>query len=274
MERVGEHSVLPGPLAPRWRAWSLEPLRAGALSAATLELENAGSATWRSHGANGVRVSYHWLDTLGNPIVWDGLRFALPHHVAPGDSVRLELSVLAPRHPGPYRLAFDLVEEHRFWFSEIGCATLELPMEVVPRIAGRRLAVRVHGGQDDATVAALAAQEEPVVEAAGDAVAHLVAGAVPPPDWSRRVLDAHAEGWTAVGGSIATTRRADARRFAPWAPGGGRDPRFPHPLLLPSLLSGTEPDTHMGLPSYAGADGLFDGRIVVRLLPQSDRRPS
>ena len=38
----------------------------------------------------------------------------------------------------------------------------------------------------------------------------------------------------------------------PWAPGGGRNPRFGEPLLLPSLLDGLEPETHEGLPAYAG----------------------
>jgi hypothetical protein len=244
------------------------------LGPARLGLENAGSATWRSHGADGVQVSYHWLDRLGNPIVWDGLRVPLPHPVAPGEEVQLDLQVLAPRPPGTYRLAFDLVEEHRFWFSEIGCAMLELPVEVAPRIALRRLAVRMHGGENSVTTTALAAQEEQVVETDAEVVAHLVPGSAPAADWSRRLLDAHAEGWVAVGGSIATERRAEARRFAQWAPGRGRDPRFRSPLLLPSLLDGAEPVTHLGLPAYAGEDGLFDGRIVVRVPPQSDRRPS
>jgi hypothetical protein len=274
VERVGEHFVLPGPLAPRWRAWSLDQPHAGALGSARVVLENAGSATWRSHGADGVQLSYHWLDELGNPIVWDGLRIPLPHPVAPADEIQLEVRVLAPRPPGTYRLAFDLVEEHRFWFSEIGCAMLELPVEVAPRIARRRLAVRLQGHANAATAAALAVQEEQVVETDADVVAHLVPGAVPAPDWSRRLLDAHAEGWAAVGGSIATQGRAEARRFASWAPGGGRDPRFRSPLLLPSLLGGAEPGTHLGLPAYVGEDGLFDGRIVLRLLPQSGRRPS
>ena len=269
MERIGEHPVQRGPLAPRWRAWSLDAPRAGTSGSGRVLLENAGSATWRSHGAEGVQLSYHWLDGLGNPIVWDGARVGLPRPVGPGDSIELEVRVLAPRPPGAYRLAFDLVEEHRFWFSEIGCATLEQPVEVAPRIATRRLAVRIHGGAGAATAAALAAQEEAIVDGAADAIAHLVPGALPAPDWSRRLLDAHAEGWAAVGGAIAPERRD--RHLAPWAPGGGRDPRFGQPLLLPSLLDGVHPDEHLGLPAYAGEDGLFDGRIVIRLQPRSGR---
>ena len=71
-----------------------------------------------------------------------------------------------------------------------------------PPIDDRRLAYVVHGGDDPETTAALAAQEEPLVEDDGVSTAHLVAGAIPEPDWSRRILDAHAEGFAAVGGSI------------------------------------------------------------------------
>ncbi len=272
MQRVGEHSVPSGPLAPRWLAWSLATPRAGVLGSARLTLENAGSATWRSHGRDGVQVAYHWLDPLGNPIVWDGIRTALPHPVAPGETVELEVPVLAPRPPGPYRLAFDLIEEHRFWFAEIGCIPLDAPVEVAPRIAERRLGIVVHGGPDVETAEALAGQDEPVVVEDAVATAHLVAGSRPAPDWARRLLDAHEEGWAAVGGAIDTGGRPG--RLAPWQPGGGRNPRFGQPLLLPSLLSGLEPGEHEGLPAYTGDDALFDGRAVVRLPRRSGRRPA
>jgi hypothetical protein len=85
------------------------------------------------------------------------------------------------------------------------------------------------------------------------------------------MLDAHEEGYAAVGGSIAAETRSDRRRFASWAPGGGRDPRFDHPLLLPSLLHGLEPESHEGLPAYAGSDSLFEGRAVLRLRSRSGR---
>lgn len=269
MERIGEHPVNAGPLAPRWVAWSLETPRAGVTSVARVALENAGTATWRSHGENGVMASFHWLDPLGNPIVWDGPRTPLPRPVGPGEHVELEFAVTAPRPPGPYRIAFDLVEEHRFWFAEVGAIPLEVDVDVAPRIATRNLSVVVHGGVDDRTAAALAAQEEPIAAAGGVAVAHLIAGATPPPTWSRLLLDAHAEGWAAVGTGVA--REGRDRELEPWgAP--GRHPRFDPPLLLPSLLDGLEPTEHLGLPAYDGPDRLYDGRVVVTLPRRSDRR--
>jgi hypothetical protein len=263
MQRVGEHPVPAGPLAVRWLGYRLPQFRAGVEAVAEVVLRNAGTATWRQRGALGVKLSYHWLDDRGNAIVWDGPRVDFGGPVAPGDEVEVELRVRAPQPPGRYRLAFDLVEELRFWFAEVGSSPLELDVEVLPLIDERRLAVVVRGGADEETTAALAAQEEPLVEEDAVATAYLVTGASPAPDWSRRILDAHAEGFVAVGGSIETSERA----LKPWAPGGGRNPAFSHPLLLPSLLRGLEPGEHEGLPAYVpgGEPAIFDGRIRLRL---------
>jgi hypothetical protein len=270
MQLVGEHPVPAGPLAVRWLGYRLPELRAGAEATVEVLLRNAGTATWRARGDLGVKLSYHWLDDRGNAIVWDGPRVDFGGPVAPGEEVEVALHVRAPHPPGRYRLAFDLVEELRFWFAEVGSAPLELDAEVRPRIDERRLAVAVQGGADAETAAALAAQEEPLVEMDGAATAHLVSGAIPDPDWSRRILDAHAEGYAAVGGSIETRDRA----LRPWAPGGGRNPAFSHPLLLPSLLAGLQPGEHAGLPAYVRRDAepsIFDGRIRLRL-PRGRRR--
>jgi hypothetical protein len=276
MERVGEHPVPQGPLAARWLAYELDEARAGTTGGARVRLENAGSAPWVSRGVEGVQLAYHWLDPLGNPIVWDGVRTPLGSRVEPGDSVDVELRVDAPRPPGRYRLAFDLVEEHRFWFAELGGTPLEIPASVLPRIAERRIAVVVHGPADGETAAALSAQEEPTVEKGAVAIAHLAPGALPAPDWTQRLLDAHEEGYAAVGGAVEPLGGLRDRRrlqaFEPWSPGGGRNPRFEHPLLFPSLLGDLMVGEHDGLPAYAGEDALFDGRVVVRLRLRSDRR--
>jgi hypothetical protein len=253
----------------------LPPQRAGGRVVARLVLENAGGATWRSRGEDGLQLSYHWLDGHLNAIVWDGRRTAFPRPVAPGETVALDVELVAPRPPGSYVLRFDLVEEHRFWLSEVGVATLDVDVSVAPGIAERRLAVVVHGGPDDRTTLALAAQDEAVVDDAPVAVAHLVAGAEPAPDWSRLVLDAHAEGWDAVGPALLpdggpVERRRAERALRRWAP-GGRNPRLDGPLLLPSLRAGLEPEEHDGLPAYLG-EGLFEGRAVVRLPTRSGRR--
>jgi hypothetical protein len=101
-------------------------------------------------------------------------------------------------------------------------------------------------------------------------VAYLAPGVVPGPDWSRRVLDAHQEGYAVVAGAIEAEGRR-ARALAQWAPGSGRVPGFPGPLLCPSVVKGVEPewmDEVAGLPAVARPHEepcVYDGRIRARL---------
>ncbi len=205
-----------GPLVARWRTLERAPVEAGTLQHATVEAENAGSATWRTRGSEeGLFLAFHWLDERGNAIVWDGTRTPL---------------------------------ERRFWLAELGNAAYSEDVDVLPREAGA-------------------------------ARAFLGDGAEPADDWHERVRALHAEGYAAVGGAIeperGLLRRADPA-LELYAPGGGRHPRFPHPLVCPSLLPPLEPNCAVaGLPAYA-PDGdepwMFDGRLTIRLRSRSDRR--
>jgi hypothetical protein len=290
---VPPHAVPAGPLAVRWHAYELPPQRAGTLSIGRVELENAGSAAWRSRPGTDIHLSYHWLDLRGNVIVWAGAFILLPERVEPGERVEVHTTLRAPIPPGRYRLAFDLVDEGRFWFADVGNERLELDVEVASRLPERALAVSVADGPHEfaaATREALAALDEPVVEH-GTATAFLVAGCRPTPDWSRRVLDAHEEGFAVVGGSIDVDGRLLGRRLtrtlAPWRPGFGRSPGWKWPLLCPSLVAESVADAPWvdpvaGLPTLEPAElgepWLCDGRIRVavaaRALPRDGRPPA
>jgi hypothetical protein len=220
----------------RWLGYELESPQAGTLTNVRVALENAGATAWR-----GLNASYHWLDERGNPIVWDGLRTEVV--AAPGERVEVELRVRAPVPPGAYRLAFDLVDEGRFWLAELGNYAPEIALEVTPR---------------DATSARAQLPPEADLD----------------PDWEERVYAAHMEGYAAVGGSI------DARRpspeLEPYAPEGGRKPGFRYPLVLPSLLPPLVPNTEVaGLPAWrpeGDEPWLYDARIRLRLRLRS-RKP-
>jgi hypothetical protein len=145
----------------------------------------------------------------GNVIVWAGAFILLPERVAPGERIEALVTVRAPVPPGRYRLAFDLVDEGRLWFSEVGNERLELDLDVVPRLTQRTLAVHVADGPRDladVTRAALARLDEPIADD-GAATAFLVPGCRPAADWSRLILDAHEEGFAAVAGSIEVEGR-------------------------------------------------------------------
>jgi len=223
----------------RWLGYELEPTQAGTLTRARLKLENAGTAPWRD-----LNLSYHWLDDRGNPIVWDGLRYDVS--AVPGERIDRELHVRGPIPPGRYRLAFDLVDEHRFWLAELGNFAPEIEVEVAERdAAAARAFLPVHADLDA--------------------------------DWEERVYAAHLEGYAAVGGSIEVMsgrlRRTPAE-LEPYAPGGGRNPAFRLPLILPSLVPPLEPNIEVaGLPAWqpeGDEPWVYDARIKLRL--RSDRR--
>jgi hypothetical protein len=277
MQRVGEHPVPAGPLAVRWLGWRLlAPVRAGSATELDLALANAGSAPWRN-----LELSYHWLDDRGNAIVWGEIWTPITRTVEPGEQIEQRLELRAPLRIGPHRLAFDLVDDGRYWFSEVGNTRLEVDVEVAPRIA-RRLAVVFTEGAA-ALVAdserALALQEEPLVERGTEAaLGHLAPGCLPAPDWSRRVLDAHEQGYAVAAGSIEPLGLRRPRSLAPWAPGSGRIPNFAHPLICPSLVHGGEPwrwTEIEGLPALEHPrrePWLYDGRIAIRARLRSGRR--
>jgi hypothetical protein len=223
------------PLGVRWRDLELPEFRAGALAWATVELENAGETSWVE---GRFRLSYHWLDDLGNAIVWDGLR--APLEAAPGQVTRVELPIRAPIPPGRYRLAVDVVDENRLWFGEVGEPTPEFDVDVLVRDGTPR--------------------------------AHL-GDAIPASDWHERVARAHRDGFGVVGGAVEARKPPPA--LAPYTP-PGPVPNFAHPLVCPSVLddavvSWTEV---AGLPAavpHPDEPSLYDGRIRVRL-PSGRRR--
>ncbi|OIQ07956.1 immune inhibitor A precursor [Moorella thermoacetica] len=95
-----------------------------------LTITNAGGLTWMSTGANPVRVSYHWLDTQGKPVILDGLRTGLPRDVAPGETISVNALLKAPSQPGTYILRWDLVREGVTWFSGKGATPKDVNVTV------------------------------------------------------------------------------------------------------------------------------------------------
>jgi hypothetical protein len=240
--RIGPHDVPAGPLAVRWLDVDVPAVHAGAKTQLRVQLENAGAAPWRA-----LNLAYHWLDERGNPIVWDGIR--TPIDAGPAQRRDVTADLRGPIPPGRYRLALDLVDEHRFWLAELGNHSPTFEVDVEPR---------------DATAAR----------------AYVPNGVDLAPDWEERVYVAHTEGYAAVGGSIAWEasglRRRTPDELEPYTPGGGRNPAFAHPLVCPSLLPPLEPnDAIFGLPAWR-PDGdepwLYDARITLTLRPRSGRR--
>jgi phosphoglycerol transferase MdoB-like AlkP superfamily enzyme len=112
-------------------------LEAGSRTSISIVVANDGSVSWSS--ADGFAISYHWLDTAGEIVVWDGLRSPLSEAVVRGAGIELMASVEAPRRPGDYLLHWDVVQEGVQWLSETD-ATPPEPI-AVSVFAGRAFTV-------------------------------------------------------------------------------------------------------------------------------------
>ena len=94
-----------------------------------------------------------------------------------------------------------------------------------------------------------------------DASAARVFGSEPDDAWRAAAGELHEEGYTAVGGAIDGLKE--------YAPGGGRHPRFQHPLVCPSLMPPHEPNCEVdGLPAWRPEEPdepyMYDGRLALR----------
>ncbi len=190
MQAVPAHAVPAGPLGVRWLAYELDPLQAGALGRARVELENAGAAALARASSPPTTGSTTSATRSTGTACARRSRRSPRASAADGRARR-------PRRrcpPGRYRLAFDLVLEHRYWLSEIGNEMLEVDVEV-----GRR-----------ATPPPRSRTSRP--------------RSSPPPDWHELVRAAHEEGYAAVGGAIDAGRDRELRAYRPAAGATRRSP--------------------------------------------------
>ena len=84
-----------------------------------VRVKNTGLRAWPAGGDHPVHLGYHWFDMSSNAVVWDGVRTALPHDVAPGEEVAFTVDMRAPQGEGAYALAWDMVQEGTAWFSRV-----------------------------------------------------------------------------------------------------------------------------------------------------------
>ena len=98
-------------------------MMAGSVSVVELVLHNNGSRTWTPEG--NIAAAYHWLGRegggvrpKGRSVYWEGRRTSFPAAVRSGETVALEVVVVAPERPGLWRLQWDLVEKGVCWFSD------------------------------------------------------------------------------------------------------------------------------------------------------------
>ncbi len=90
-------------------------------------IRNTGSADWQPGVVN---ASYHLIAPSGNTYVWDGKRTAFSAPVTVGQTVVVNVAVLAPDHAGTWTIRLDLVQEGVAWFSALGVSPAEVAFTV------------------------------------------------------------------------------------------------------------------------------------------------
>ena len=97
-----------------------------------LTVHNMSWREWRSEDTpQPVMLSYHWSDSRGRSLVYDGLRTPLRRPAAPGASWRAAMRLLTPTVAGKHVLEIDLVEEGASWFSVAGVPPLKVPVRII-----------------------------------------------------------------------------------------------------------------------------------------------
>lgn len=96
----------------------VDSLHAGSDIIMPLRIENLGRETWSASGRNPVNVSYHWLNSNGEVVIFDGLRTQLPCDVEAQHTVMVPLQVRTPDERGNFLLQISLVQEGVAWFVE------------------------------------------------------------------------------------------------------------------------------------------------------------
>ena len=264
------------PLAPRWRAWSLEPparrrdaRRRGSCS------RTRARATWRSRGEDGRAARR----TTGSTRSGTRSSGTAPGRRSrgrsrPGEHVELDVRGHAPRaRPAatarvrPRRGAPLLVRRGRRHAARARDRRRAAHRRAPPRGRGpRRRRIQRRPPRSRRRRRRSSTSAPPRRRISSRARCRRRTGRA-------CLLDAHAEGWAAVGTAPDRGRERRARARALARAPGGRNPRFDRPLLLPSLLDGIE-------PRAPRAPGLRRRRrpvrrpAVVTLPRRSGRRPT
>lgn len=101
---------------------------AGQVAPVRATVTNIGEHTWAAGRL--IRLGNHWY-AGDEALRWNDGRTDLPHDLAPGASVELELRVTAPDEPGTYALELDVVQEAVAWWAEHGSTPARTTVTVV-----------------------------------------------------------------------------------------------------------------------------------------------
>jgi SAM-dependent methyltransferase len=118
--------------APRRLRARLEPTltRAGAAVRGRVRVANLGDTLWLKgdEEAGRVRLGFQLMTPERALLELNFARAVLPHDVAPGAEVDLEVALTLPEPAAAYVLKLDMVDEHVCWFEDMGSTPVYLSL--------------------------------------------------------------------------------------------------------------------------------------------------
>ncbi|WP_028325361.1 Wzt carbohydrate-binding domain-containing protein [Desulfatirhabdium butyrativorans] len=107
-------------------------LQLGAQFALYVNVYNQSDQDWIGDGNHPIYLSYHWRQSNGDVVEFDGLRTPISGRVIKAKrKTREQVIVEAPRDAGAYVLELSLVQEQVCWLEDRGFQPLCLNVEVV-----------------------------------------------------------------------------------------------------------------------------------------------
>jgi hypothetical protein len=99
---------------------------------AVVNARNTGQIVWTSGGPQGFALAYRWLSAdAASQLNLPATVLDLPHDVAPGETVQLDVDVGTRLPPGDYRLAWGMLQQHVLWFHDRGYPDAETLVHVI-----------------------------------------------------------------------------------------------------------------------------------------------
>jgi hypothetical protein len=110
-------------------------VRAGQSVTHRVQVTNTGNVTWKARGrrfGGQVTLGLKVCNAADEVLREDLGRTPLPHDVAPGGEVDLDVTVAGVLPPGQYQVRYDMVVEGVIWFELDGSACARGALEVNP----------------------------------------------------------------------------------------------------------------------------------------------
>jgi hypothetical protein len=106
-------------------------LVAGATVIVPVNIKNVSNNCWPAGGVHPVRLSYHWLNTNGSVVEFDGERTILPCDVKVNRSLDIMANIKVPDCKGKYTLCITMVQELVSWFDDKNGNSLNIEVNIV-----------------------------------------------------------------------------------------------------------------------------------------------